>query len=368
MKITFVMPFVGTEGGVRVCAIYADRLSRRGHEVRVLSCQRTPAPLRQRIRRLARRALGKREPAPAPHPSHLDDLPHLHTKLPRPGPIPASDVPDADVVIATWWETAEWIDRYPASKGAKVHFIQHDERVMYTDPARQERVGRTWHLLNFSRATVAEWITRVGREEYGAVTQTIPNAVDQEVFTAPPRERNTPPTVGMMFSPPAFKGSETGIEAVRRALKEVPNLRFSLFSSYPRLHDLELPKEAAWLHKPSPTELTDYYRSLDAFLFPSRSEGFGLPILEAMACRTPVIGFPTGAAPELIGQGGGCLVPMGDAQAMANAIVQVTTGPAEKWRQMSEAAFTTAQACDWERATDRFEQFLVRAAQSRQGR
>lgn len=366
MKITFIMPFVGTEGGVRVCAIYADRLSRRGHDVRVLSCQPDPIPLRERARRIARRALGRAKRDP--HRSHFDDLPHLHTKLSRPGPIPAADVPDADVVIATWWETAEWVDRYPVSKGAKAHFIQHDERVMYTDPAQQERVGKIWHLPNFSRATVAEWITRVGREEYGAQAQTIPNAVDHEIFFAPPRERSTPLTVGMMFSHVAFKGSDMGIEAVRRALKEIPGLRFSIFSADPRPRDLELPGEATWLHKPSPSALTAYYRSLDIFLFPSRCEGFGLPILEAMACRTPLIGFPTGAAPELIGQGGGCLVPMGDAQAMAEAIVDVATGPAQKWRQMSESAFETARACDWERATDLFEQFLVRTAQSRKDR
>jgi len=36
-------------------------------------------------------------------------------------------------------------------------------------------------------------------------------------------------------------------------------------------------------------KLTDFYNSLDVFVFPSRIEGYGLPIVEAMACRVPVI-------------------------------------------------------------------------------
>lgn len=366
MKITFIMPFVGTEGGVRVCAIYADRLSHRGHDVRVLSCEADPLPLRERVRRFARRALGREKAVP--HRSHFDGLPHLHRKLPHPGPIKASEVPDGDVVIATWWETAMWVDGYPPSKGAKVHFIQHDERVMYADPAQQARVGQIWRLNGFRRATVAEWITRVGREEYGAEARTIPNAVDHEAFSAPPRQRNSPPTVGMMFSHVPFKGSDIGIEAVRRAVKQVPELRFSIFSADRRPRDLDLPGTVSWLQNPSPAELADYYRSLDVLLFPSRCEGFGLPILESMACRTPVIGFPTGAAPELIARGGGRLVPMGDAKAMADAIVEVTSGPAADWRCMSDAAFETAEASDWDGATELFEQFLITAAEGRPDR
>lgn len=359
MKITFVMPFAGTQGGVRVCAIYAQRLASRGHEVRVISCQPDPLPIRERLRRLRRRLGGEQAP---PHRSHLDALPHLHTKLDKPGPIVASDVPDADVVISTWWETAEWISRYPASKGAKVHFIQHDERVMYEDPAARERVGRVWLLPEFSRVTVAEWITRVGHDEFGAEAQTIGNAVDREIFSAPPRDRGAPPVVGMMYGSAAFKGSGLGIEAMHLAQRQVPELKFSIFSSMPRPRDLMLPEQTDWLEAPSPSALTNYYRSLDAFLIPSRCEGFGLPILEAMACRTPVVGFPTGAAPELIAEGGGRLVPMGDVQAMADAVIEVVTGPAERWREMSESALATASASDWDRATDLFEQFLLAAA------
>ena len=75
-----------------------------------------------------------------------------------------------------------------------------------------------------------------------------------------------------------------------------------------------------------------------------------------MACRTPVIGTPAGAARELIGQGGGILVANEDVPAMAQAIVRLVEMTDSQWRELSDAAYRTATAYSWDDATDRFEQ------------
>ena len=104
------------------------------------------------------------------------------------------------------------------------------------------------------------------------------------------------------------------------------------------------------------------------WLFSSRSEGFGLPLLEAMACRTPVIATPAGAAPEVCAGGGGILVPIDDPADMARAIERVAGLPEAAWREMSDKAHATASRYTWDDATDRFEAALNRAVErSRQG-
>jgi glycosyltransferase involved in cell wall biosynthesis len=51
-----------------------------------------------------------------------------------------------------------------------------------------------------------------------------------------------------------------------------------------------------------PTQiLADVYAETDLFLYPSRQEGFGLPVLEAFACGVPVVASNTTALPEVAG-------------------------------------------------------------------
>lgn len=56
------------------------------------------------------------------------------------------------------------------------------------------------------------------------------------------------------------------------------------------------------LGRVSDSSLIDYYRGAEAFIFPSRYEGFGLPALEAQACGAPVVASNTSSLPEILGQ------------------------------------------------------------------
>jgi glycosyltransferase involved in cell wall biosynthesis len=110
--------------------------------------------------------------------------------------------------------------------------------------------------------------------------------------------------------------------------------------------------------QPAQDRIKDVYSRCDAWLVGSRSEGFGLPILEAMACRTPVIATPTGAAPELTAPGGGVLVPIDDPAAMAKEIQRIIGLSEEQWICMSNIAFETATKYTWDDATNLFEAAL----------
>jgi glycosyltransferase involved in cell wall biosynthesis len=84
----------------------------------------------------------------------------------------------------------------------------------------------------------------------------------------------------------------------------------------------------------------------------------GLPILEAMACRTPVIGTPVGVAPQMLADGAGILVRPEDPEDMAQAITQIYQMSNQDWRIMSDIGHSKVTQYSWEDACDRFEAAL----------
>lgn len=354
MRITFVLPDAGIAGGVRVVATYAEHLQARGHQVCVVCLPPRPVALRQRCKSWLQ--------GQGWHPkelSHFDGKSIDLQRLDRWRPITANDVPDADVVIATWWETAEWVAQFPASKGTQVYFIQHYEALFEGQPA--ERVRATWRLP-MAHIVIADWLAAISRQQPGdRMTTIIPNSVDTGLFFAPPRRKQTVPTVGMMYSDVWWKGSDIGLQAFALATRKIPNLRLVTFGSTGISPDLPLPSPTKYLLCPAQSTLKDIYAQCDAWLFSSRVEGFGLPILEAMACRTPVIGTPAGAAPDLLHSGAGILVEPEDPTSMANAIERICIMPESEWEAMSQVAYQRATGYTWEEATRLFEAALYQA-------
>lgn len=82
-----------------------------------------------------------------------------------------------------------------------------------------------------------------------------------------------------------------------------------------------------WLGFIGEEELVDLYRHATALVFPSRYEGFGLPVLEAMARRTPVIASNSSSIPE-VAQGAAILVDPDDVEGLSEAMRRVGAEPA----------------------------------------
>lgn len=72
----------------------------------------------------------------------------------------------------------------------------------------------------------------------------------------------------------------------------------------------------------STADLVALYNAADVFVFPSIAEGFGIPILEAMACGTPVVSSNSTCLPEVVGDAG-ILVDVMDVMGYANAIDRI---------------------------------------------
>ena len=221
-------------------------------------------------------------------------------------------MPPSDIVIATWWETAEWVDALDASKGQKCYFVQGHEVYSWLP---QER-SRGTYRLPLRKIVVSEWLKHIMELEYGDLTvDVVPNAVDHSIFNAPPRSKQNRPTVGLLYSSTPTKATDVALrtlESLRHRLPELRVLAFGLEDPNP-----PLPSHIDFSGDPSLKTISRIYRECDVWLTASRSEGFNLTAMEAMACRTPVVATQTGWPAEAIVQGvNGACVPVDDIAAL----------------------------------------------------
>jgi glycosyltransferase involved in cell wall biosynthesis len=98
-------------------------------------------------------------------------------------------------------------------------------------------------------------------------------------------------------------------------------------------------------------ELADLYRGARATLVLSRSEGFGFPVLESMACGTPVLHSGAGSLAEVAG-GAGIQVKLDDEESIA-ADMQRVHADAELRKQLVEKGLAQAAKFTWKSAADR---------------
>ncbi|MDQ7024340.1 MAG: glycosyltransferase family 1 protein [Anaerolineae bacterium] len=92
-------------------------------------------------------------------------------------------------------------------------------------------------------------------------------------------------------------------------------------------------------------EMALWYNSAEVFVYPSLFEGFGLPILEAMACGTPVITSNVSSLPE-VAEGAGLCLPPHEVSLWADAL-QRTYHDATWREEASEKGLHKAQQFDW---------------------
>lgn len=113
---------------------------------------------------------------------------------------------------------------------------------------------------------------------------------------------------------------------------------------------LGLQQTVRFLNRIPEQDLPLLYNGAQAFVFPSLYEGFGLPVLEAMACGTPVVTSDRASLPEIVGDAGIIVDPL-DSSAIAAAILRlIEDRPAA--RQLAQAGIQRAQRFSWRRCAE----------------
>jgi glycosyltransferase involved in cell wall biosynthesis len=107
-------------------------------------------------------------------------------------------------------------------------------------------------------------------------------------------------------------------------------------------------------------DLANWYARASIFAFPSLDEGFGMPVLEAMAAGTPVIASNRSAVPEVAGDAAWLVNPE-DTEELAGALVRLTQDP-ERCAELSNRGLRRAAGFTWTEAADKTWQIYLELA------
>ena len=121
--------------------------------------------------------------------------------------------------------------------------------------------------------------------------------------------------------------------------------------------ELGLEREVTILGHASHDEMVYVYNAADLFIYPSSYEGFGMPVLEAMACGAPVIALDNTAFPEFAG-GVAHLLPDARVETLVEGMRRVLEDKALR-RHMAEAGPRRAALYDWRLITRRYLDLMI---------
>lgn len=327
MRITYVLPRPELGGGNKVIFQHAELLRRRGHGVTILG--EGPAPSWTRLRM----------------PYH--DLGHLPS------------MPGQDLVITTFWTTmakARELDLGPLAhfcqgyEGWHCHYAHHhaDIEAAYSRP--------------HPNLTVTPYLSEFLEERFGNPGQATPPPLDR---TFRPRWRRSFGDRPWIVVPGVYaapvKGVETALSAIDRLRDRGLDCRVLRVSTVP-LCDAERERHTPddFLSGVDPKVIAERLPRCDLVLMPSEpEEGFGLPMLEAMASGVPAVASDI---PSTRFMADGCpptdridLVPVGDADAFADAAWPLLTDP-KAWRRARRRGLRAVEPFVPEAIADRLEQ------------
>jgi len=332
LKVIYVLLDTGVAGGHRVAFEQMNRLADRGHEVELFSLAGRPKwfPLRVPVRTFrSRQALCE----------SLSEEPALK--------------------VATWWETGELVWKASLLSGIPVFLVQDVETSYFGaegDASTRAQVLASYRK-EFHYLTDATW-TQARLRELGIGARVVSPGVDRDIFATASVSRERDVLLSLGRSHPL-----KNLDLLRRALGHLQEpVSVWLFGVEPQAGE---GLGARYHYCPDDREVASLYQRATVFVLTSRHEGFGLPILEAMACGCPVVCTDADGNMDFCRDGENCLiVSRDDERALARAVETLIRSP-ELRERLRLGGLETAERYDWNRAVDGLEAFLGELARAR---
>ncbi len=236
-----------------------------------------------------------------------------------------------------------------------VGFQQHASKVIVASKFMQNRLVSTYGL---SRDAVA----------------VIPNGITVSSFQPAPRvARGADGFLLYVGSLWRMKGVDTLIQAMAHLKNSYPRLHLKIVGGGAELralaklaHDMDVGDRVVFCGSLETLPLREMYGQALALILPSRSEAFGIALLEAMASGLPVVAARTGGIPELVkDRESGLLFGSGNADELCDAVEELITQP-ELGDRLVRSGLQTARRYDWSLIGTRygalFHELIERAA------
>lgn len=261
---------------------------------------------------------------------------------------------------------------YPKNAAAQQLWEQEPPRRLQVE---YEVLGRSDGLVAESPASKQHMVREYGVDP--ARVQVIPCGVDTTLFQPQDRPQarralGVPATAPMLLfigRLQPLKGIDTLLRAAHVVHQQYPDLRVYIVGGgvdgddpyeaeeLGRLRalgaQLGLQPQLAFIKAQAQEKLAQYYAAADVLVMPSHYESFGMVVVEAMACGTPVVASHVGGmASTILHEQTGLLAPVGDWQAFAQAIIRIVASPSLR-DALGAAGVQRAQTYAWSRIGER---------------
>lgn len=344
MKITFILPGGGSSGGVRSTVALANGLVERGHHVRILVHKpktRVKGALRAKWLKLR-------------YPGTNDWLQLFGGRVETFRDLTKCRFGDDEIVVAVGLWSCQEISRVKNPIIKKVHYI-------HGAPQWDINILKAAWSENVPKLAVSTYLEAKVREICGQkVVAVIPNGVDTTEYypSVPESERDG---IGTMFGTTYYKDPETILSVLQRLRQNHRQVPQRIFSACRRPKEIP-PKR--YIRFPSIDEARDIYSRSLVWVMGSRSEGFGLPILEAMACGCAVVATDCGGPRDIINNGkNGFLVEVGNVEEIVDK-VKLLLDDDKLRRRMVQKAKETVRKFTWEASVAKLERVLQKVGSS----
>jgi len=149
-----------------------------------------------------------------------------------------------------------------------------------------------------------------------------------------------------------WKGAEDGIKAFEIVKRKFIKTQLVMFGPY---KSKNVPEYVDFYEKPNNEKLREIYNSCDIFIFPSHQEGFGMPPMEAMACRLACVITNVGAVPDYaISNKTALIVAPKQPEELAQAILSLLNSK-RKRQKIAEAGYEHIKRFSWDKSTAQLE-------------